>query len=107
MFKLFNKGNRKAELAAAIAANGSVVDVRSPGEYARGHIEGSVNIPVGAIKQHLAEIKAMSQPVITCCASGIRSGKAASILKKEAIEAVNGGGWSQLDYQLKNKAGAI
>ncbi|HAB27890.1 MAG TPA: sulfurtransferase, partial [Xanthomarina gelatinilytica] len=38
--------------------------------------------------------------VIACCASGMRSASAASVLNKHGIEAVNGGGWSSLQKKL-------
>ena len=53
----------------------------------------------GSIKKIDAEIKkikAMGAPIVACCASGMRSGSAASILKDNDIEAINGGGWQSL-----------
>jgi rhodanese-related sulfurtransferase len=42
-------------------------------------------------------IKKWNKPVITCCASGMRSGSAASILKKNGVEAYNAGPWQKAD----------
>ena len=90
---LFGKGPDFSEM---IANGAAIVDVRSPQEYQSGHIKGSVNIPVQQIGSRMGKIRKMSQPVILCCASGMRSGRATSILKGEGIEAYNGGSWTSL-----------
>ncbi|MGB7339166.1 MAG: rhodanese-like domain-containing protein [Phototrophicaceae bacterium] len=56
-----------------------LIDVRTPAEYASGHIAGSINIPVDEIANRLAEIPT-DMPVVVYCQSGNRSGRAASIL---------------------------
>lgn len=53
-----------------------------------------------SIFHHINELKQKQQPIITCCRSGMRSGKAATILKKEGIEAYNGGSWNQVQAAL-------
>jgi phage shock protein E len=84
-----------------LVANGAmIVDVRTTAEYKAGHINGSVNIPVDAVKQKAEELKKKGKPVIACCASGMRSGMAAGILKKAGIEAYNGGSWISLQSKL-------
>lgn len=80
--------------------NGAVIiDVRSPGEYKAGHVQGSKNYPLDNIRSKIAELKKMSKPVITVCRSGSRSGIAKGILKSAGIEVYNGGAWTS----LKNK----
>ena len=80
--------------------NGAVIiDVRSPGEYKAGHVQGSKNYPLDNIRSKVAELKKMSKPVITVCRSGSRSGIAKGILKSAGIEVYNGGAWTS----LKNK----
>ena len=76
-----------------------IIDVRSPGEYKTGHVQGSKNYPLDNIRSKVAELKKMSKPVITVCRSGSRSGIAKGILKSAGIEVYNGGAWSS----LKNK----
>jgi len=94
--KLFgSKGPNKTE---EYLANGAVViDVRNADEFAGGHVEGSKNIPVGAIGHKVNQIKKLKKPVILCCASGMRSGKATDILKREGIDAINGGRWKAVN----------
>jgi rhodanese-related sulfurtransferase len=81
--------------------NGAVIlDVRSKGEYAGGHIKGSMNIPVDQLSGNLSKLKDKNNPIITYCASGMRSASAKSILKSNGYTEVhNGGSW----YSLKNK----
>lgn len=85
----------------ALVQNGAViVDVRTAGEYKSGHIKGSLNIPVDEIKNKTGELKKKGKPVITCCASGMRSGMAKNTLKQAGIEAYNGGSWNSLQNKI-------
>jgi len=78
-----------------------IVDVRSKGEYAGGHIKGSLNIPLDQLQGNLSKLKDKSKPVITCCASGMRSASAKAILKSNGYgEVYNGGGWASLQNKL-------
>lgn len=78
-----------------------IVDVRSKGEYQGGHIKGSINIPVDSLAKNLDKLKDKSKPVITCCASGMRSATAKSILKSNGFTQVhNGGGWTSLNSKI-------
>lgn len=91
----------KSESVKEFMEKGAVIiDVRTPGEFQGGHIKGSKNIPLNVISSKINEIKKLGKPVIACCASGMRSGQAASILKNSGIDAMNGGGWSSLQNKL-------
>ena len=70
----------------------TIVDVRTPGEFMGGHVEGSINIPLQEIQERLEEVKALPQPIILCCASGNRSGQATSFLKSQGIDCINSKG---------------
>jgi rhodanese-related sulfurtransferase len=52
------------------------------------------------ISTQIDSIKKLNKPVIACCASGIRSAQATSILKNNGIEVLNGGGWKSLENKL-------
>ena len=82
--------------------NGAVIiDVRSEGEFLTGNIEGSINIPLDKIASTLNKINDKNQTLITCCASGIRSGIAKRILKSKGYHNIyNGGGWQTLNNKL-------
>jgi phage shock protein E len=57
-----------------------LVDVRTPEEYASGHIAGSVNIPLQELQSRMSEIPS-NQAVVLYCRSGNRSGQAATLLR--------------------------
>jgi len=80
-----------------------IVDVRTSGEFSAGHIKGSINIPINSLAHNLAKLKAKNKPVITCCASGMRSASAKSILQSNGFSDVyNGGSWYQLNMKIKS-----
>ncbi len=82
-----------------IQSGAIIVDVRTKQEYQSGHIKGSINIPLNQLSSQLSKIK-KDKPVITCCASGMRSASAKGILTSNGYSQVyNGGGW----YGLNNK----
>jgi rhodanese-related sulfurtransferase len=79
-----------------------IVDVRNKGEFNGGHIKGSKNIPLNSLGQNLRKIGDKNKPVITCCASGMRSASAVNILKSAGFTEVhNGGGWRNLQNKIK------
>lgn len=84
------------DLGELIAGGATIVDVRSAAEYTSGHVKGSMNIPLDRIHSQLSKLD-KNKPVITCCASGMRSGAAKSILKSNGFTQVyNGGSWHSL-----------
>ena len=87
---------------AELVKEGAIIlDVRSKGEFAGGHIKGSINISVDTLKSNLDKLKNKNSPIITCCASGMRSASAKSILLANGYTKVyNGGGWSSLKNKL-------
>jgi rhodanese-related sulfurtransferase len=86
---------------AELVKNGAqIIDVRTKGEFSSGHIKGSVNIPLDTISSQISKIK-KDKPVITCCASGMRSASAKSILEANGFTQVyNGGGWAGLQSKI-------
>jgi rhodanese-related sulfurtransferase len=76
----------------------TIVDVREPYEFAEGHIDGSINIPLNTVQNRVEEFQQMSKPLVMVCLSGGRSGMATAILKARGVENVhNGGGWQQVN----------
>lgn len=87
---------------AELVKNGAqIIDVRTTIEFRSGHIKGSINIPLDTLHQQMSKIK-KNQPVITCCASGMRSGSAKQILLSNGYtEVYNGGGWAGLQNKIR------
>lgn len=59
-----------------------VLDVRSPGEFAAGHVPGAINIPHDRIGERLAEVP-RDKDVVLYCQSGRRAGIAAQVLAEQ------------------------
>lgn len=77
---------------------GTIVDVRTYGEFMGGNVAGSINIPLNEIPERIEELKALKAPLILCCASGGRSGQAHHFLSQYGIECYNGGSWLNVNY---------
>jgi rhodanese-related sulfurtransferase len=91
----------KTDWKALMQQGAIIVDVRTRAEYQGGHIKGSVNIPLQNLADNLSKLK-KGKPIITCCASGMRSASAKSILASHRFTKVyNGGGWASLQHKLR------
>ncbi|MFT6851345.1 MAG: phage shock protein E [Sphingobacteriales bacterium] len=77
---------------------GTIIDVRTPGEFMGGNVAGSINIPLPELPNRLEDIKILEEPFILCCASGGRSEQATQFLSAQNIECYNGGGWMEVNY---------
>jgi len=96
-------GIRTTDYVQLMEQGAIIVDVRTGGEFSQGHINGSINIPVDKIAQNADKLKAKKKPIITCCASGMRSASAKSILQSNGIaEVYNGGSWHGLNRKITN-----
>ena len=81
-----------ADFGERITAPGTqLVDVRTPGEYAEGHIAGAVNIDVNSSDFLSAASAALSkeQPVYVYCRGGVRSKKAAKKLARKGYNVID------------------
>ena len=97
--KLFGSAP-KTDYKELVKQGAIIVDVRTPGEYKSGHIKGSLNIPLDSIGNNLSKLK-KDKSIICCCASGMRSGSAKSILKSKGYnEVYNGGSWIGLQNKI-------
>ena len=79
---------------------GTIIDVRTYGEFSGGNVAGSINIPLNEIPLRIKELKAMKAPLVLCCASGGRSGQAQNYLSQNDIECYNGGSWLDVNYLI-------
>ena len=92
------------KLETLLAQGAPVIDVRSEAEFANGHAEGSINIPLHEVMPRLDEFKTMKQPLVLCCRSGNRSGTACSFLGMQGVECYNGGSWQEVQEAMGAKA---
>jgi phage shock protein E len=83
---------------------GTIVDVRTSGEFMGGNVAGSVNIPLQEIPYRMEELKALQAPLVLCCASGNRSGQAQHYLSQQGLECYNGGSWLNVNYYQSQTA---
>lgn len=97
--KIFGMGP-KTDYSALMKQGAQIIDVRSPDEFRGGHIKGAVNIPLHLLRSNMAKIK-KDKPIITCCASGMRSASAKNMLESVGFTQVyNGGGWMSLQQKM-------
>lgn len=75
-------GSAKPEEAKALLKKGArVIDVRSAGEFASGHLKSAINIPLGELADRIAkEAPDKETPILLHCASGARSGAGQKVL---------------------------
>jgi rhodanese-related sulfurtransferase len=100
LLSMLGLGGKSESVKEYIDKGAVIIDVRTVGEFQSGHIKGSKNIPLDNIFSKVNEIKRLEKPVIVCCRSGMRSAQAASILKNNGINVMNGGGWQSLENKI-------
>ena len=101
LLKLLGISSESIDFKALIHEGAVIIDVRSPQEFQSGHVRKSKNIPLNELDMKYKTLK-KNQPVIACCASGMRSGSAVSFLEaKGFIKVYNGGGWMTLNGRIK------
>ncbi len=82
----------------------TLLDVRTPGEFARGHIEGFTNIPVDELRERLGELDP-AKPVYVICQSGLRSYVACRLLAGNGFDAYNfAGGYRYYETVVRDRA---
>ena len=80
----------------------TIIDVRTPGEFMMGKVEGSLNIPLDEVPSRIEEFKKIEGDIVLCCASGNRSGQATMFLEQNGMNNVyNGGGWEMVNAHMK------
>lgn len=95
-----------AEYQARFGAHADhiLIDVRTPEEFASGHIPGAVNISFDELAQRLNEIP-QDKPVVLYCGSGNRSNQAAQILERAGYTQIYDLGgiitWVQQGYPVQ------
>lgn len=97
-----NLFNVQDEGVADHIKNGArIIDVRTPAEFASGHISFSENIPLDTIPSKLDNIKNYDGAIVMVCRSGNRSKQAVNFLKSKGVENIyNGGSWDSVNELL-------
>lgn len=91
---------------AGLPRDGSVtlLDVRTPGEYARGHIDGFRNLPLDSLRDRLSELD-RSKPLYVHCQTGLRSYLACRILSQNGFDCYNFAGSYRLYQNVLSRGG--
>ncbi|CAM3022683.1 rhodanese-like domain-containing protein [Chryseobacterium flavum] len=100
VYKVYRFQTLDDSLPKLLKKGAVILDVRTEKEYETGHIEGSVNISLGTIRERYTELDP-EKTYITVCSHGLRSVKAENILKEKGFKHVyNGGAWSDLQETI-------
>ncbi|MBC7748143.1 rhodanese-related sulfurtransferase [Flavobacterium sp. CG_9.1] len=102
IFKNIFSKKDTTQMEKLIKEGAFLVDVRTPAEFAEGHVKGSTNIPLDQVPNQLAQFKGKDQ-IIVFCRSGNRSGQAKMILERNGFKNVtNGGTWQDVNEVLNS-----
>ena len=88
----------------------TVIDVRTPGEYASGHLPGALNIPLDQVRRALSDLRFAAERgcMLVVCASGARSENARKLLAEQGIPAATltggTGAWAAAGHDLHQPA---
>jgi phage shock protein E len=82
---------------------GTIIDVRTPEEFSGGSVKGAINIPLHQLPDRIEELHQLQKPLVLCCASGNRSGRAQQFLASQGVpDALNGGSWLEVNAHQNN-----
>lgn len=92
-----NAASERAQTAWQwIEQGATVIDVRTPGEFASGHLDNAQNLPLQSLNQYLSGLD-KSKSYVLYCRSGNRSGQAFRMMKSAGFEQLhNGGGYNEM-----------
>lgn len=80
----------------------TLLDTRTENEYARGHVEGFINIPVDSLRERLSEID-KTKPLYVMCQSGLRSYISCRILTGDGFDCYNFAGGYRFYESVRNE----
>jgi phage shock protein E len=85
------KRQNKKNLSHISLSKSSIIDVRTPDEYALNHFDTAINIPLDELSDSIHLIKKMKKPIVLYCRTGNRSARALEVLKSAGIRNVYNG----------------
>lgn len=100
---IFGRNEEEQANVPELIKNGAlVIDARSQGEFATGHIQGAVNIPHTVIDRQIGgHAKSKEEPIVVYCHSGMRSSHARKVLLHMGYtQVVNGGSLRSMQNTL-------
>jgi rhodanese-related sulfurtransferase len=74
---------------ALVAKGATLLDVRSPGEFGGGHIDGAINIPIQELSGRIDELDDKAGEIVVYCQSGTRSAMAKRLLERDGFTNVH------------------
>jgi phage shock protein E len=91
VYLVFGRGReiQGGDARKLVASGARLLDVRSPEEFAGGHLPGAVNIPVQELERRLAEVGPTDGDLIVYCRSGHRSSRATDLLRQHGFTKVH------------------
>lgn len=84
----------------------TLLDTRTQSEYARGHVDGFINIPVDDLRENIDKLD-KSKPVYVMCQSGLRSYISCRILAGEGFDGYNFSGGYRFYENVKRETNLI
>lgn len=84
-----NGTNTGTEAHRLVAEGALLLDVRTPQEFADGHLEGAINVPVQVLERRLDDVGPKDRPLVVYCRSGGRSATATSVLRSAGFTSVH------------------
>ena len=89
---------------ADVPADSVIIDVRSPGEFQMGHVQGALLLPLSDLMGGAAlPVEDKNTPIVVYCASGGRSSMAQALLAQMGYSRVTNGGSPQEVAAVFNK----
>ncbi|MFE1290005.1 rhodanese-like domain-containing protein [Streptomyces sp. NPDC058751] len=89
----------------------TVIDVRTPGEYASGHLPGALNVPLDRLRRALPVLGRTRAGLLMVCASGNRSASACALLAEHGVTAATltggTGAWAERGHELHRPATTV
>jgi phage shock protein E len=87
--KLFPTRIGGAQARRLVDEGALLLDVRTPGEFAGGHLPGAVNIPVDELQAELRQLPDPGRVIVVYCRSGMRSSRATGLLRRAGFQTVH------------------
>jgi len=89
LWRMFAGKVAPAQAAELVRGGALLLDVRSTGEFAGGHLPNAKNVPVQELERRCDDVCHKQRPIVVYCQSGMRSATAARILRSHGFSDVH------------------